>query len=166
MIKSAVRGAVVTALTATFALLPSLAHAEEKDKDNDIERVELTGINAFDTMPGRIRTGDSWVAHLELYAKKTGKPGKKKHLTHVGDGESECSAVRAHGDWVTMQCTRTLRLKKGTLTLSDMITYNRWQSVTAKTAVTGGTGHYRSAYGDGYITLAGRYVHLELNVDE
>jgi hypothetical protein len=166
VIKTAVRGVLVTALTTTFALLPTLAQAEEKDQDNDIERVELTGVNWLDTSPARFRTGDDWVTRLELYAEKAkGKPDRK-HLKYVGDGESECSAVRAEGNRVTTQCTRTLRLKKGTLTLSDMITYNPRKTVTAKTSITGGTGHYRSAYGDGYITLNGRYVHLELNVDE
>ncbi|WP_328768939.1 hypothetical protein [Streptomyces sp. NBC_00286] len=30
----------------------------------------------------------------------------------------------------------------------------------------GGTGQYRSAYGDGTITLDGRYVYLDLLVEE
>ncbi|UUU21504.1 hypothetical protein [Streptomyces sp. DSM 40750] len=169
MITSAVRGVVVTALTTTLALLPSLAQAEEKDKDNDIERVELTGVSWLDTSPREIRPGDSWVTYLDLYSEKKAKNTKKsdrKSLERAGDGQSECSAVSRHHGAVTAQCTRTLRLKKGTLTLSDMITYVPHKRVTAKTAITGGTGHYRSAYGDGYITLDGRHVHLELNVDE
>ncbi|WDV54211.1 hypothetical protein PV963_29570 [Streptomyces coeruleorubidus] len=177
MIRSAVRGVAVTALTTTLALLPTLAHAEGKDKDNDIERLELTGISKLDTSPSRFVEGDSWTTHLALYTpeKKTGKKVKKsnkKQLRYAGDGESECSAVHVDTDpltdqkRLTAQCTRVLRLKKGTLTLSDMITYHPCKRVTAKTAIIGGTGHYRSAYGDGYITLDGRHVHLELNVDE
>ncbi|WP_217241157.1 hypothetical protein [Streptomyces sp. AC555_RSS877] len=178
MIKSAARGVVVTALTTAIALLPSSAQAEGSDKDNEIERVELTGVTAFDTSPQHIRTGDRWLTRLELYTENTAKSEKKKPKNEktakkssrqplrAGDGESECSAIHVRHHEVTTQCTRVLRLKKGTLTLSDMITYNPHQPVTAKTAIIGGTGHYRSAYGDGYITLDGGYVHLELNVDE
>ncbi|MFI7013047.1 hypothetical protein [Streptomyces sp. NPDC050164] len=170
MIRSAVRGVAVTALTTTLALLPTLAHAEGKDKDNDIERLELTGITKLDTSPWRLVAGDSWTTHLALYT--TEKKAGKKQLRYAGDGESECNAIRVNTElltnhkWLTAQCTRVLRLKKGTLTLSDMITYYSHKRVTAKTAIIGGTGHYRSAYGDGYITLDGRHVHLELNVDE
>ncbi|MBC9723694.1 hypothetical protein, partial [Streptomyces sp. TRM68367] len=143
MIKTAVRGVVVTALTTTLALLPSLAHAEGKDKDNDIERVELTGITWFDTSPKSIDEGDSWTTRVQLYTPQKTKT-KKKRLRYAGDGQSDCSAVRADDDRVTAQCTRVLRLKNGTLTLSDMIAYKRGERVTAKTAIIGGTGHYRS----------------------
>ncbi len=205
MIKSAVRGVVVTALTTTLTLLPALAQAEVEGKDNDNETVELTGVNWLDTTPERIAVGDSWGTRLQLYIEKKAKkpdkkqqdqqqqdqqqsnekqqPGKqpkqpsskqpsskqqpvKKQLEYVGDGESECSAVRVHDDHVTTQCTRTLRLKKGTLTLSDMITYNPEKGVTARTGIIGGTGHYRSAYGDGSLTMDGRYVYLKLYVEE
>ncbi|GAB2724613.1 hypothetical protein [Streptomyces bullii] len=165
MITTAVRGVVVTALTTTLALLPTLAQAEGKDKDNDIERVELTGVSRLVKSPPRIREGGSWTTHLELYKTEKTKTNEER-TRHVGDGESDCSAVKVERRYVTAQCTRTLRLKEGTLTLSDMITSRPGERVTAKTAIIGGTGHYRSAYGDGYITLDGRHVHLELNVDE
>ncbi|MDN0195484.1 hypothetical protein [Streptomyces sp. S.PNR 29] len=166
MIKSVVRGIVVTALTTTIALLPATAQAEESDEDNDIERIELTGVNWFDTTPVDIRTGDSWVTRTDLYAeKKTRKPNGRR-LQYAGDGQAECSAVQVQGNQVTALCTRVLSLPKGTLTLSDMIRYSPREPLTAKTAITGGTGHYRSAYGDGYITLDGRYSHWKLNVDE
>lgn len=174
MISSAARGAVIAALTTTLALLPgATAQAEQSDKDNDIEKVELFGYNVVDTTPEHIDTGDSWVTHLKLYTeKKTGKKGTgktetgKKKVQSAGDGESACSAIHVSQDRVTTQCTRVVRLKKGTLTLSDMITFRPHEPVTAKTGIIGGTGHYRSAYGDGYITLSGPHVHLELNVDE
>lgn len=57
------------------------------------------------------------------------------------------------------------RLKKGTPPLSEMITYRPPKPVAAKTAVIGGTGHHRSAYGGGCITLNGTRTHLELDVD-
>ena len=169
MIKSAVRGVVVTALSTTLALLPTLAQAEETGQD-DNERLRLTGVTWLDTTPESIEVGDSWATRLQLYAEKTKKPDKKqpdkKKLQYVGDGASECSAVRVHENHVTAQCERTLRLKKGTLTLSDLITYNPEVSVTARTGIIGGTGQYLSAYGDGSITLDGRYVHLDLLVEE
>ncbi|WP_371578635.1 hypothetical protein [Streptomyces sp. NBC_01314] len=162
MSNSAARGAVVAALTTALALLPAAAaQAEQSDKGNDIEKVVLTGVNVVDTTPEHIRTGDSWVTHLKLYTAK-----KKGKATYAGDGESECGAVHVVDGEVTTQCTRVLRLKNGTLTLSDMITYRPHEPVTAKTGIIGGTGHYRSAYGDGYITLHGPLTHLELNVDE
>jgi hypothetical protein len=163
---SATRGAVVAALTTALALLPAAAaQAEQSDKDNDIEKVVLTGVSVVDTTPQHIRTGDSWVTRQNLYTAKGKGKGQGKPA-FAGDGESECSAVRVDHGEVTTQCTRVLRLKKGTLTLSDMITYRPHEPVTAKTGIIGGTGHYRSAYGDGYITLHGPRTHLELNVDE
>ncbi|MET9523695.1 hypothetical protein [Streptomyces coeruleorubidus] len=166
MITSAVRGVVVAALTTTFALLPALAHAEEKDADNDIERVELVGLSGSDTTPVRdVETSDSWTNHMDLYTEVTDGSGKKT-LRHAGDGTSECSAIVVQGPEVTAQCTRVLRLEKGTLTLSDMIRYKPGERVTAKTGITAGTGHYRSAYGEGHIALEGRQVRLVLDVDE
>jgi hypothetical protein len=165
VIRSTVRGGAVTALITAFALLPQPAHAEESDADNNIERVELTGVNRLDTSPAHPRPGDSWVTQLKLHTEdRTKEPGQQ--LVYAGDGESECSAVKVSDDQVTTQCTRVLRLQQGTLTLSDMFTYRWGERVTGKTAIIGGTGHYHSAYGDGYITLDGRYVRLELNVDE
>ncbi|MGW0845482.1 hypothetical protein ACWD26_36170 [Streptomyces sp. NPDC002787] len=172
MINSAVRHTVVTtALTAVLALLPATAaQAEQSDKDNDVEKVELFGVDVVNTTPEHINTGDRWVTHQKLYTEKKTKKTKGKKATrtlqYIGRGESECGAVRVSQGEVTAQCTRVLRLKKGSLTLSDMITYSPPKPVTAKTAIIGGTGHYRSAYGDGYITLDGPHSHLELNVDE
>lgn len=166
MINSAVRGAVVATLTTTLALLPAAtAQAGTSDKAKEIEKVELLGVTVLDTAPEHIKAGDSWGTRLELYSEKKSKKGKKQ-LRFAGDGQSECGAVHVSHDGVTAQCTRVLRLKKGTLTLSDMITRRPHEPITAKTAIIGGTGHYRSAYGDGYITLIGDHVHLKLNVDE
>lgn len=166
MITSAVRGVAVAALTTTFALLPALAHAEEKDADNDIERVELVGFSGYPTTPVRdLKTSEGWTNHLDLYTEVTDGSGKKS-LRHAGDGTSECFAVAVQGPEVSAQCTRVLRLKKGTLTLSDMIRYKAGERVTAKTGITAGTGHYHSAYGEGHITLEGRQVRLVLDVDE
>lgn len=166
MITSAVRGVLVAALTTTFALLPSMAQAEEKDADNDIERVELVGVSGSHTHPVRdLETSDGWTNHLDLYTEGTDDSGKKS-LRHVGDGTSECSAIVVQGPEVTAHCTRVLRLKNGTLTLSDVIRYKAGERVTAKTGITGGTGHYHSAYGEGHITLEGRQVRLVLDVDE
>jgi hypothetical protein len=166
VIKSAVRGVVVTALTTTLALLPTLAQAEETGQD-DNERLRLTGVTWLDTTPESIEVGDSWATRLKLYTEKTKKnqPGRKQ-LQYVGDGGSECVAVRIHGDHVTTQCERTLRLMQGTLKLSDMITYNPKSGVTAKTGIIGGTGKYLSAYGEGSITLKGRDVRIDLLVEE
>ncbi|MFI2505724.1 hypothetical protein [Streptomyces sp. NPDC018972] len=172
MITSAVRGVAVTALAATLALFPTLAHAAEEKDEIDTERVELLGISRLDTWPAQgVSTGDAWTNHLDLYAKHTAASdgtdaGKGRQLRHVGDGQSDCVAVKVEGHEVTAQCTRVLRMANGTLTLSDMIRYSPPERVTAKTGITGGTGHYRSAYGDGSITIEGRHIHLVLNVDE
>lgn len=167
MITTAVRRVVVTALTTTLVLLPTSAQAEEKDADNDIEKVELLGINRVATWPSpHGLVGRAWSTPLDLYTKHQAKKSGRTALRHAGDGESECEVVRTQRQAVTAQCTRVLRLKKGTLTLSDMIDYRPLQRVTAKTAIIGGTGHYRSAYGDGHITLDGYRTHIMLNVDE
>ncbi|MCT9137964.1 hypothetical protein [Streptomyces violarus] len=165
MITSTVRRMVVAALTTTFAVLPAPAHAEGKDADNDIERVELIGISRSDTRPAHVMAGDDWMTRLDLHTPATDGSGKKT-LKPAGEGHSDCSAVKVQGDEVTAQCTRVLRLEKGTLVLSDMITYRPGKRVTAKTGITAGTGQYRSAYGEGYITLEDRQVRLVLNIDE
>ncbi|MDT0565893.1 hypothetical protein RM704_00080 [Streptomyces sp. DSM 3412] len=167
MITSAVHRVVVTALGTTLALLPTSAQAEQKDQDNDIEKVELVGVNRVATWPSVDGVvGGTWSTPLDLYTEHKVKKTGKTELRHAGDGESECDVVQSRAEAVTAQCTRVLRLKKGTLTLSDMIDYRPLRPVTAKTAIVGGTGHYRSAYGDGYITLDGHRTHIVLNVDE
>lgn len=167
MITSAVRRVVVTALGTTLALLPTSAQAEQKDQDNDIEKVELVGVNRVATWPSLDGVvGGTWTTPLDLYTPRKDKKSGKTELRYAGDGESECDVVRSGARSVTAQCTRVLRLKKGTLTLSDMVDYRPLQPVTAKTAIVGGTGHYRSAYGDGYLTLDGHRTHIVLNVDE
>lgn len=167
MITSAVRGVAVTALTTALALLPTQAQAEGKDGDNDIEKVELVGISRVSAWPSSDGLAHgTWTSVLDLYTPNKAKKSGKPDLRYAGDGESECAVVKTRGREVIAQCLRVLRLQKGTLTLSDMITYRPLEPATAKTAILGGTGHYRSAYGDGFITLDGGYVHLELNVDE
>ncbi|MFD4258322.1 hypothetical protein ACFWR9_12000 [Streptomyces sp. NPDC058534] len=166
MIGSVVRGIVVTVFAGTLALVSAPAHAEGSDEGNDIERVELTGVNWFDTAPLDVRAGDDWVTRMDLYTVKQNVKAGERRLQHAGEGQAECSAVKVQGELVTTLCTRVLRLEGGTLTLSDMMTYAPQERVTAKSAITGGTGRYRSAYGDGYLTLDGRYSHWELNVDE
>lgn len=162
MISSAVRGTAVAALTTALALLPAgTAQAEQSDQDNNIEKLALLGVTVVDTTPHFLGAGESWVTHQKLYWEKKGDTAQ-----YAGDSESECSAVDASHEEATTQCTRVLRLEKGTLTLSDMITRKHDKPVTAKTAIIGGTGHYRSAYGDGYITLDGDHIHWKLNVDE
>jgi hypothetical protein len=185
VITSAVRGIAATALGVTCALLPTQAQAEEKDEDNDIEVVELTGTaRDYAPPPGATtasrwlshlawaplfwvpvlptREGDSWATRLDLYTvDKT-----KKTQLYAGDGESDCTAVRVRDNRVTAQCTRVLRLKKGSLTLSDIVTHEPGKPATAKTAIIGGTGHYRSAYGEGRITFDGSRLRLRLDVDE
>ncbi|MFF9776457.1 hypothetical protein ACF1HJ_22710 [Streptomyces sp. NPDC013978] len=166
MITSTVRRLVVTALGTTLALLPTSAQAEQKDQDNDIEKVELVGVNRVATWPSLDGVvGGTWTTPLDLYTQHKKKSGETE-LRYAGDGESECDVVQTRAQAITAQCTRVLRLKKGTLTLSDMVDYRPLQPVTAKTAIVGGTGHYRSAYGDGYITLDGHRTHIVLNVDE
>ncbi|MFE7760774.1 hypothetical protein [Streptomyces sp. NPDC057438] len=167
MITSAVSRVVVTALTTTLVLLPTSARAEQKDEDNDIERIELVGVNRVATWPSLDGViGSTWTTPLDLYTKHQAKKSGKPKLRYAGDGESECDVVQTRAQAVTAQCTRVLRLKKGTLTLSDMVDYQPLRPVTAKTAIVGGTGRYRSAYGDGYITLDGHRTHIVLNVDE
>ncbi|GGL16097.1 hypothetical protein [Streptomyces flaveus] len=160
MTSATVRRAVIAVgLTAALTLLPALsAPAAVADVgDNDIVRLKLTGVTETDTMPEYVEAGDSWVTYLNLY-------DSKKRF--AGDASSRCSAVEATRDHLTAQCTRVLRLKKGEITLHDMITRTNDAPITAKTAIAGGAGIYNDAEGEGYITLTGNRVHFDLHVDD
>jgi hypothetical protein len=155
---SAIFRRAVTAGALTAAVTLSLTTTATADVgDEDVVRVKLTGITAIDTRHQYVRPGDSWVSYLTLYT-----PKKK----FAGDASSRCTAVEADHKRLTAQCTRVLRLKKGEITLHDMITRERGKPVTAKTAIAGGTGIYNDAEGEGYITLEGDRVHLDLYVDD
>ncbi|GAA2446119.1 hypothetical protein [Streptomyces glaucus] len=145
-------GALTTALTFVLS-----AHASADVGDEDIVRVKFTGVTTFDTRPRVVTKGTSWVTYLHLYT-----PGKK----FAGDAGSRCSAVAVAANRVTSQCTRVLRMKDGEIHLHDMIGREGGKSVTAKTAIVGGTGVYNDAEGEGYITLKGDRVHFDLHVDD
>ncbi|WP_079050041.1 hypothetical protein [Streptomyces torulosus] len=151
------RGVTAAALTAVLALSPHAATAVADSGDDDVVRVRLTGVTAVDTKPRHVEPGDSWVTHLKLYT-----PKKK----FAGDAGARCAAVEATGHRVTAQCTRVLRLKKGEITLNDMITRENRAPITAKTSIAGGTGVYKDAEGEGYITLEGDRVHFDLRVED
>jgi hypothetical protein len=151
------RGVTATALTAVLALSPLGPTAVAASGGDGVVRVRLTGVTAVDTKPRHVEPGDSWVTYLKLYT-----PKKK----FAGDAGARCAAVEATGHRVTTQCTRVLRLKKGEITLNDMITRANRAPITAKTSIAGGTGVYKDAEGDGYITLDGDRVHFDLRVED
>lgn len=151
------RAVTAAALTAVFTLPSASALAMADVGDKDIVRVRLTGVTSDDTRPRHIETGDSWVTYQNLY-------DTKKRF--VGDASARCSAVEATHQRLTTQCTRVLRLKKGEITLHDVITRVDDSPITAKTAIAGGTGIYNDAEGEGYITLEGDRVHFDLHVDD
>jgi hypothetical protein len=151
------RAVTAAALTAVFALSSMSAQAVADVGDEDVVRVQLTGITSGDTSPWFVKNGDSWVTYLNLY-------DKKKRF--AGDASARCSAVEATRQRVTTQCTRVLRLKKGEITLHDVISRVNDSPVTAKTAIAGGTGIYNDAEGEGYITLERDRVHFDLHVDD
>lgn len=152
-----VRRAVTTALTATLAFSFLSAQATAEAADDDIVRVKLTGVTAGDTKPWHVSPGDSWVTYLKLYTPKN---------KFAGDASARCGAVEVTEHQVTTQCTRVLRLKKGEITLHDVITRVDDAPITAKTSIAGGTGIYNDAEGEGYITLEGDRVHFDLHVDD
>lgn len=157
MIPSAVRGIVTTAaLTTALTLLPPSAAGAAAG--GDIEKVDLLGVTVISTKPRHVEPGDRWKTRLKLYTEK------KK--TYAGNGTSRCDTVRVTAHKLVVQCTRVLRLKKGSLVLSDQVTHKGRATATAKTAIVGGTGRYHSAYGQGTITLAGPLLHFALRVDE
>ncbi|SPF04096.1 hypothetical protein [Streptomyces sp. MA5143a] len=151
------RGVTAAALTAVLALSPLAATAVADARGDGVVRLRLTGVTAVDTKPRHVEPGDSWVTRLNLYTRK------KKF---AGDAGARCAAVEATGHRVTTQCTRVLRLKKGEITLNDMITRENPAPITAKTSIAGGTGVYKDAEGDGYITLDGDRVHFDLRVED
>jgi hypothetical protein len=153
-----VRRAVTAAALTVVCALPSLtARAVADAGDKDVVRVRLTGVTTVDTRPPHVEAGDSWTTYMELYTTK------KKF---AGDAGARCSAVEATEHRVTTQCTRVLRLKKGEITLHDVITRVGRAPVTAKTSIAGGTGIYNDAEGEGYITLHRDRAHFDLSVDD
>ncbi|MGW2326008.1 hypothetical protein ACWC5C_09615 [Streptomyces sp. NPDC001700] len=157
MISPAVRGVVTTtALTTVCVLLPtSAAGADAGDKD--IEKVTVTGVTVADNRPDGVRAGDSWTMYLKLYT-----PKRKR----AGDGTSQCTAVEVTARKRLVQCTRVLRLKKGSLVLADLITHQGRAAVTARTAILGGTGHYNDAEGQGTVTVRRDRIRFSLAVDD
>jgi hypothetical protein len=151
------RAVTAGALTAVFALVSVSTQAVADVGDEDIVRVKLTGVLAHDTEPRYIEAGASWIAYYKLYSPKK---------EFAGDASSRCSAAEATGNHVTTQCTRVLRLKQGEITLHDVITRVDDAPITAKTSIAGGTGIYNDAEGEGYITLDGDDIHLDLHVDD
>ncbi|WP_371578634.1 hypothetical protein [Streptomyces sp. NBC_01314] len=151
------RAVTAAALTAVFTLPSVSAQASADVGDKDIVRVRLTGIASGGTDPWVVETGNSWVTYLKLY-------DTKKRF--AGDASARCSAVEATHQRLTTQCTRVLRLKKGEITLHDVITRVDHSPITAKTAIAGGTGIYNDAEGEGYITLERDRVHFDLHVDD
>ncbi|MDX3642731.1 hypothetical protein [Streptomyces sp. MB09-02B] len=145
-------GALAAALTTSLSA-PAAADAG----DEDVVRVKLVGLAAYDTAAAHTEPGDSWTTYLQLHDPK----GK-----YVGDGGSRCTLVEAAPHRSTAQCTRVLRLKGGEITLHDMISRKGHEPVTAKTSIAGGTGVYNDAEGEGYITLERKRVVFDLYVDD
>ncbi|MBC9723695.1 hypothetical protein [Streptomyces sp. TRM68367] len=145
-------GALTTAVT--LSLIPQ---ATADAGDEDVVRMKLAGVTKADSRDRHIAPGDSWTTYLNLYT--------PKHK-FAGDASSRCTAVEADRKRLTALCTRVLRLKKGEITLHDMITREGDKPVTAKTSIAGGTGVYNDAEGEGYITLVGDRVLFDLYVDD
>ncbi|UUU21505.1 hypothetical protein [Streptomyces sp. DSM 40750] len=157
MPSATVRRAVTAGALTAALILPLSTQASADVGDEDIVRIKFTGVTRVDTSPKHIEPSQSWVTYYTLYT-----PKKK----YAGDASSRCSAVEVAHHKVTTHCTRVLRLKKGEITLHDMITRDGKKPVTAKTAIVGGTGIYNDAEGEGYITLKDDLVHLDLYVDD
>ncbi|MFF6782940.1 hypothetical protein [Streptomyces sp. NPDC012510] len=149
---AATLGVLAAAFTLSFS-----ASAVADVGDEDIVRIKLIGVPTSDTAPDYPVPGDSWTTYLHLY--------DAKHK-FVGDGGVRCTAVEADRHRLTAQCTRVLRLKGGEITLHDMISREGHRPVTAKTSISGGTGIYNDAEGEGYITQEKHRVVFDLHVDD
>lgn len=157
MLSATARSAVTLgALAAAFTLSLSSSAAADAG-DADIVRVKLIGVPTSDTSPEHPAPGDSWTTYLHLY--------DPKH-NFVGDAGVRCTAVEADQHRLTAQCTRVLRLKGGEITLHDMISREGHRPVTAKTSISGGTGIYNDAEGEGFITQEKDHVVFDLHVDD
>ncbi|MDN0195485.1 hypothetical protein [Streptomyces sp. S.PNR 29] len=154
---STVRRAVTAGVLTTALTFALSAQASADVGDEDIVRVRFTGVTKYDARPKHVTKGASWVSYLHLYT-----PDNK----FVGDAGSRCSAVTVTTNRVTTQCTRVLRMKEGEIHLHDMIGREGKETITAKTAIVGGTGIYNDAEGEGYITLKGDHVYFDLHVDD
>lgn len=157
MISSAVRGVVTTTALATACVLLPASVALADAGDEDIEKVTVTGVTVAENRPDDRAAGDSWTTYMRLYTSKR---------KHAGDGTSQCTAVKATARERVVQCTRVLRLKRGSLILADLITHKGRATVTAKTAILGGTGHYNDAEGQGTVTVRRDRIRFSLAVDD
>lgn len=147
-------GALTTALTLSLPLTPQATADAGKE---DSKRLRFIGVTASDTRSMPTAPGASWVMYQHLYDVKG---------TFLGDASAQCGAVHADRNLLTAQCTRVLRLKNGELTLHDVITRNGDARITAKTAIAGGTGVYKDAEGEGYLTVETNRTFYDLHVDD
>ncbi|WP_434447048.1 allene oxide cyclase barrel-like domain-containing protein [Lentzea sp. E54] len=135
---------------AVVALAGALVGADHVARQQDrASTVEVTAKRGLMSAPANIAVGGGFVAGGELLDGQ----GRAK----VGDGFSHCGVVAvslAIPPEVTAHCTSVFRLTDGELHLSGMRTYKSIATGfgDANLAITGGTGAYANARGEGKAT--------------
>jgi hypothetical protein len=115
--------------------------------------LKIVSKRAFITLPDVPTLGLTFVVGGSL-SDTSGKP--------IGDGFSHCTLAKAEPDGLTGVCGNVFRLANGDLHFESVRKYpttlaGEWQ--TATIAITGGTGAYRLARGDGTATLTDAATH-------
>ncbi|MFD1150267.1 allene oxide cyclase barrel-like domain-containing protein [Saccharothrix hoggarensis] len=112
----------------------------------DEATVEVVAKRGLMSAPAAPAVGGGFVSGGDLFA--------ADGTTRVGEGHSHCGVVKVTVDVppaVTTHCTSTFRLADGELHLSGMRTYKSIAAGfgDATMAITGGTGAYANARGEG-----------------
>ncbi|MFD0207533.1 MULTISPECIES: hypothetical protein [Saccharothrix] len=114
--------------------------------------VEVVAKRSLMSATSTLAVGGGFVAGGELFA--------ADGTTRVGDGYSHCGALTvsvAVPPEVTAQCASVYRLKEGEIYFSGIRTYKSIAAGFGDTTVgvTGGTGAYANARGEGKVTRLG-----------
>jgi hypothetical protein len=144
---------VVQPWLAVVALAGALVGADQvAGAQDEAATVEVTAKRGLMSAPVNIAVGQGFVSGGELF---DGQGSAK-----VGNGFSHCGVVSvsvAVPPEVTAHCTSVFRLADGELHLSGMRTYRSIATGfgDATMAITGGTGAYAAARGEGKATRSG-----------
>jgi hypothetical protein len=132
------RLAAAALITAAVGGCSTTDSETERPAEEQVEVIELqvqnTRYEALDLGPAGLSLGD-----MDVFSGNAIQDGRK-----VGQGGGSCQTLQVDGDQVVMQCSITMELERGSVTMQS--TWTRGAS-PLDMAITGGTGEYRNARG-------------------
>lgn len=138
ILSACVKGAVLALVAAVIGGCGTTEDQTRKPPEEHVETLELTVENTQYEALDLGRAGAS-LGDMDVYSGNAIRDGNT-----VGQGGGTCQTVHVEGDEVTMQCSITMELEHGSLTMQSI--WRRGAS-PLDMAVTGGTGEYRNARG-------------------